>query len=71
MEYKECNFPANRTYQEVMGGFLPKLKPYYENPTDFNIEPFQVFGNLYYVGDQKVCMHLIDTGAGHPLPWPL
>ena len=64
MEYKECNFPGNRTYAEVMGGFLPKLKPYYENPTDFNIEPFQIFGNLYYVGDQKVCMHLVDTGAG-------
>ena len=64
MELKECKMPANRTYNEVMGGFLPNLKPFYDNPTDFNIEPFQIFGNLYYVGDQKVCMHLIDTGEG-------
>jgi len=26
------------------------------------MEPFQIFGNLYYVGDEWVCIHLIDTG---------
>ena len=64
MEYKECNLGSNRTYKEVMDGLLPKLKPFYDNPTEFNMEPFQIFGNLYYVGDRKVCMHLVDTGAG-------
>lgn len=28
------------------------------------VEPFQIFGNLYYVGDNNICMHLIDTGDG-------
>jgi len=28
------------------------------------IEPFKIFGNLYYVGDNWVCVHLIDTGEG-------
>ena len=27
-------------------------------------KPFQMFGNLYYVGDQFVCAHLLDTGDG-------
>ena len=58
---KECNLGRNRTYAEVMGGFLPALEDYYKNPSDYNIEPFRIFGNLYYVGDKKVCIHLIDT----------
>lgn len=28
------------------------------------VEPFQIFGSLYYVGDNNICMHLIDTGDG-------
>ena len=47
-----------------MGGFLPNLADFYQNPTKYNIEPFRIFGNLYYVGDKKVCMHLVDTGEG-------
>ncbi|WP_418714910.1 MBL fold metallo-hydrolase [Blautia hydrogenotrophica] len=27
-------------------------------------EPFQIYGNLYYVGDSWVCVHLVDTGDG-------
>ena len=64
MEYLECNLGSNITYGELMAGFLPNLQDYYKNPTEYNIEPFRIFGNLYYVGDRKVCMHLIDTGAG-------
>ena len=60
----ECNLGRNRTYDEVMGGFLPALEDFYKNPSAYNIEPFRIFGNLYYVGDKKVCMHLIDTGNG-------
>lgn len=62
--YKECNLGGNRTYEEVMGGFLPKVADFYQNPQNYTIEPFRIFGNLYYVGDRKVCMHLVDTGAG-------
>lgn len=28
------------------------------------IQPFRIYGNLYYVGDSWVCMHLVDTGEG-------
>lgn len=28
------------------------------------IEPCRIFGNVYYVGDNWVCVHLIDTGDG-------
>ena len=62
--YKECELGANKTYEEVMGGFLPALADFYANPDPYAAEPFRIFGNLYYVGDKKVCMHLIDTGAG-------
>ena len=64
MCYQECNLGENRPYLEVMDGFLPKLEDYYQNPEKHNIDPFRMFGNLYYVGDKKVCMHLLDTGEG-------
>ena len=64
MSYKECELGSNKSYKELMDGFLPNLRDYYQNPTKYNIEPFRIFGNLYYVGDKKVCMHLVDTGAG-------
>ncbi len=28
------------------------------------VKPFQIYGNIYYVGDEWVCTHLIDTGDG-------
>lgn len=28
------------------------------------VKPFQIYGNVYYVGDNWVCVHLIDTGEG-------
>lgn len=28
------------------------------------VKPFRIFGNIYYVGDNYVCIHLIDTGEG-------
>ena len=64
MGYKECDLGNNKTYEEIMSGFLPNLADFYKNPKKYNIEPFQIFGNLYYVGDKKVCMHLVDTGEG-------
>ena len=64
MEYKECKFGKIKTYKDIWDNFVPNHKKYYEDPTAFNIEPFKIFGNLYYVGDKMVCMHLIDTGEG-------
>ena len=28
------------------------------------VHPFRLYGNVWYVGDAWVCVHLIDTGAG-------
>ena len=44
--------------------FLAGLKEFYLRPCNYFLEPFQIFGNLYYIGDKKVCSHLIDTGDG-------
>ncbi len=62
--HTECELGTNKPYRELMDGFLPNLADYYEHPTKYNIDPFRIYGNLYYVGDKKVCMHLIDTGDG-------
>ena len=29
-----------------------------------DVHPFQIYGNVWYVGDSWVCVHLIDTGEG-------
>jgi len=29
-----------------------------------HVKPFQIYGNLYYVGDSWVCVHIVDTGDG-------
>ncbi len=78
-------------YQETcMGDVIPydvsqityfqKHAEYFAHPENYRLEPFRIFGNLYYVGDRKVCPHLIDTGDGlilidtgygHELPYLL
>lgn len=57
-------FPANKPYSEMAKTFVPNLTDYYRYPEKYTIEPFRIFGNLYYVGDKKVCCHLVDTGNG-------
>lgn len=64
MYTKECDLGSNKPYREIIDGFLPNLADYYKNPIPYRVDPFRIFGNLYYVGDKKVCMHLIDTGDG-------
>lgn len=41
----------------------PMSKYWTEQNTRY-MEPFRMFGNVYYVGDSWVCVHLIDTGDG-------
>ena len=38
--------------------------PLWLNQEKRYVHPFQIFGNVYYVGDDWVCVHLIDTGDG-------
>ena len=60
----DYHFGTNVPYAQVEANFIPNLQDFYDNPDKYAIEPFRIFGNLYYVGDQKVTSHLIDTGDG-------
>lgn len=51
-------------YQEINKIKSEYNKAFYENPSIARIEPFKIADQLYYVGDKKVCIHLIDTGDG-------
>lgn len=58
---------AKRTfmsYEESFGGHQQRSMDFYNHPEKYVVKPFRIFGNLYYVGDKKVCSHLIDTGDG-------
>ena len=52
------------TYEEVKSKYQQNHLTFYRDPADFALEPFKIFGPLYYVGDKRVCVHLIDTGDG-------
>lgn len=51
-------------HAEMVGKSREKNKAFNTNPSIARIEPFRIADNLYYVGDKKVCIHLIDTGDG-------
>lgn len=48
--------------QAAMRGTL--LGPMYLNQEQRYVHPFRIFGDIWYVGDSWVCVHLIDTGDG-------
>lgn len=54
----------HKPYDEMIAGFLPNLLNYYKHPEQYELEPFKIFGNLYYIGDRQVCCHLVDTSDG-------
>lgn len=51
-------------YKEQYSQYLANKMDFICNPSIARIEPFRIADGLYYVGDKKVCIHLIDTGAG-------
>ena len=55
---------ANKPFEVVEGNFLKSHLEYYQYPERYFVEPFRIAGNLYYVGDRKVCMHLVATEEG-------
>lgn len=60
----ECLLKEAPGYEVAFERFEPNLREFYRNPLPWRMDPFRIYGNLYYVGNQKVCMHLIDTGEG-------
>lgn len=51
-------------FKEMGGNYVNKNIEFFTNPSTQRIEPFKIADNLYYVGDKRVCIHLIDTGDG-------
>lgn len=41
----------------------PAARYWYQQEKRY-VKPFQIYGNLYYVGDSWVCAHIVDTGEG-------
>lgn len=41
-----------------------RLGHYWLDQESRYVHPFQLYGNVWYVGDSWVCVHLIDTGDG-------
>lgn len=52
------------TFEEKYAARVAGKVEFYRDPSLYACEPFRIFGPLYYVGDKKVCVHLIDTGEG-------
>lgn len=42
----------------------PRVNQFFLHNDQRYVEPFRVYGNVYYVGDSWVCAYLIDTGDG-------
>ena len=53
-----------KSYQEIEAFQQTKNLDYYAHPARYYVKPFKIVGNVYYIGDSKVCSHLIDTGDG-------
>lgn len=51
-------------FKQKTGNYYEKKQDFFTNPSIARIDPFKIADNLYYVGDKKVCIHLIDTGDG-------
>ena len=58
------NLGTNKPFEVVEGNFLKNLTDFYRFPAKYYLDPFRIAGNLYYVGDKKVCMHLLATEEG-------
>ncbi len=51
-------------YRRAVRRSIKNHEMYFRAPSIGYIEPFRIYGNLYYVGDAYVCIHLVDTGEG-------
>ena len=52
------------SYEAFFNGRKDAHSDFYTNHEKYWMEPFQIFGNLYYIGDKRACPYLIDTSDG-------
>lgn len=57
MSHYEC-------FEDRWKSVQKRKEQFYRFPENFYVKPFKIIGNVYYVGDAKVCSHLIDSGEG-------
>ena len=61
MSYKSDYQEYLQHHEKQLSGPMGKL---WANQEARYVHPFRIFGNVWYVGDDWVCVHLIDTGDG-------
>ena len=52
------------SFEEYVRIYQKSHVEFFSDPAPMWIDPFRIYGPLYYVGDRRVCVHLIDTGDG-------
>ena len=53
-----------QVHEERRQKYLAAHKEFYTYPSTAALEPFRIADGLYYVGDKKVCIHLLETADG-------
>jgi len=53
-----------KKFEEQQKGYISNFTDFLSNPSIARIDPFEIADGLYYVGDKKVCIHLLDTKDG-------
>lgn len=51
-------------YRRAAADFENRHAPYYSDPSGAYLAPFAIADGLYYVGDRRVCIHLLSTKDG-------
>lgn len=55
---------AVRLWGETEKNVHQRGASYEKDPSSMKMDPFRIFGDLYYIGDRVVCIHLLDTEEG-------
>ncbi len=72
MEKTEMNVGSEKPTYERARAFCEVISrkkresdmDYYKHTYNYYVHPVRIYGNLWYVGDRRVCLHLVDTGDG-------
>lgn len=62
---KTCQYNQITKHINICKIKLDQIKgKFWFNQESRYVEPCQIYGNLYYVGDSWVCVHIVNTGDG-------